>query len=624
MYLSQLTIQNFRSIKDLTINFEKDLNVFVGKNNTGKSSIIDAIRLALSTYVNNPNPIRITEDDFYKETSESRRTESFTIKMTFAGLTENQRTKFFEIVDFDLTNMENSVAKLEYTASWPLKNGSRVSVKRSGGPESPEKTEVPQKIMEQFSIIYLPALRDADTALTAGNKSQLAMLLKNLSKEESQQHIEEQHSEFNKKISEEEFIKDVVNGINSITKEVADVDSPNSRIVAADTDFLKILRTLQVQMDGNPVNDLSANGLGSNNLLYIAVVLQYLKKLPNDECAILLIEEPEAHLHPQMVLSLSKYLSNNLPVDSKPQTIITTHSPTLVTDIPIDKMHILFKTEEVHCSALKKAGFTEPEKRQFSRLMDITRYTIYFAKGVILVEGISEAILIPVLAQRMGIDLRKKQISVIPICGVSFEIFKKIFNENVFGIPVAIITDGDPKITYPSVSNDIDDDVDNDEDSEENEESSDKGQNWRKAYINWESLKGMKICKRTKKLKTSLKDLSNIKVFNSSITLEYDLARVSNDNALVISLAWERCFKGRPKLLNTGVINGLPTRKAKAEHIWRVVCLSKNKNGPGKGDLASNLALLLDEKNTDANPSYTFIVPPYIQKALKFVDDRVK
>ena len=137
-------------------------------------------------------------------------------------------------------------------------------------------------------------------------------------------------------------------------------------------------------------------------------------------------------------------------------------------------------------------------------------------------------------------------------------------------------------------------------------------------------IEGNENLQPNKKAKDSLKDFDNIKVFNSSITFEYDLARVSKDNALVISLAWERCFKGRPKLLNTEVINELTTRKAKAEHIWRVVCLSKNKNGPGKGDLASNLALLLEEKNTDANPLHAFIVPPYIQKALKFVDDRVK
>lgn len=612
MYLSQLTIKNFRSIKDLTIDFEKDLNVFVGKNNTGKSTIIDAIRLALSTYVNNPNPIRITEDDFYKATSESKRAESFTIKMTFDGLSENQRTKFFEIVDFDLTNMENSVAKLEYTASWPLKNGSRVSVKRSGGPESPEKTEVPQKIMEQFSVIYLPALRDAETALTAGNKSQLATLLKNVSKEESQQFIEEQHSEFNKKISEEKFIKDVVDGINSITKEVADIDSQNSRIVAADTDFLKILRTLQVQMDGNPVNDLSANGLGSNNLLYVAVVLQYLKTLQNDECAILLIEEPEAHLHPQMVLSLSQYLSNNLPVDSKPQTIITTHSPTLVTDIPIDKMHILFKTGDVHCSALKNAGFTDSEKRQFSRLMDITRSTLYFAKGIILVEGISEAILIPVLAQRMGIDLRKKQISVIPICGVSFEIFQKLFNKDVFNIPVAIITDGDPQVTYPSKTT---------SDKKDNK-SSEKGKNWQEAYVDWDSLGDKNVCDRTQKLLNTFDQIDNVFVRHSTITLEYDLAKASDDNSLTMAKAWEKCFSGQAHTLTEDIIQQLPSLEEKAKRIWRVICLSGNSHG--KGDFASNLASVLEEIDVNGRFVNKFEVPVYIFRAINFVNNGIK
>ena len=294
MYLSKLSIQNFRSIKDVTIDFQKDLNVFVGKNNTGKSSIIDAIRLALGTSMNNPNPIWISEDDFYKDSNQQEREESFTIKMEFADLNEKQRVKFFEIVDFDLANINDSIAKLEYNASWPLKNGSRVSVKRTGGPEGPEKSEVPQKIMEQFSVIYLPALRDAETALTAGNKSQLATLLKNLANDENKQNIEQLYNDSNEKLSDNDLIKNIINGINDITKSVAASDAQKSKILAANSDFTKILRTLQVQMDGNPVEDLYANGLGSNNLLYIAVVLQYLKSIGEDECPVLLIEEPEA------------------------------------------------------------------------------------------------------------------------------------------------------------------------------------------------------------------------------------------------------------------------------------------------------------------------------------------
>lgn len=602
MYLSSLSIENFRSIKSLKISFQKDLNVFVGKNNTGKSTVIDAVRLVLSSPVNNPNPIWITEDDFYKDSYETARSESITIAMEFTGLSDVQRTRFFEIVDFDLANMDNSIARIIYKVSWPLK-AKRASIRRVGGPDGPEMSEVPQKIMDLFSVIYLPALRDAEVALTSGNKSQLASLLKNLAKEKDDDDVTTIFKNSNELLSKQELVSKISDGVNEIIKGVVDSEYGSSKIVAADADFFRILKTLQLQLDGNPISDLSSNGLGSNNLLYIAVVLQYLKSVEKEECPILLVEEPEAHLHPQMVLALSRYLSEKLPLDTKPQTFVTTHSPTLVTDIPLDKMFLQFKKDgNVCCNALKNAGFTESEKRQFSRLMDITKSTLYFAKGVILVEGISEAILMPVLAQRIDVDLRKKQISVIPICGVSFEIFKKIFNEKVFDIPVAIITDGDPEIEYPQKTV-VKDGV------------SKQIADWENAVVKDEAT----ICDRTQNLLNAFSEKKCVK--HSSVTLEYDLAIASEDNPLTIVKAWEKCFIRTPQTLNETVINSLSPLKEKALKIWRVVCLSGNSHG--KGDLASNLASLLEEKAKDGKYLNKFTVPQYIQEAINIVNDGI-
>lgn len=604
MYLSKISIKNFRSIKSIEINFQKDLNVFVGKNNTGKSTIIDAIRLVLSSPINNPNPIWITEDDFYKASQADNRSEFISIAMEFADLSENQQTKFFEIVDFDLANTANSIARIIYKVSWPLK-AKRATIRRVGGPDGPEMSEVPQKIMDLFSVIYLPALRDAEVALTSGNKSQLASLLKNLAKEKDKEDVTAIFKDSNKKLSEQDLVLNISNGINEITKDVVESEFNSSRIVTADADFFRILRTLQLQLDGNPISDLASNGLGSNNLLYIAVVLQYLKSIEQDECPILLVEEPEAHLHPQMVLALSKYLSEKIPQDKKPQTFITTHSPTLVTDIPLDKMFLQFKKgDDIFCNSLKNANFNDSQKKSFARLMDITKSTLYFAKGVILVEGISEAILIPVLAKRMGIDLRKKQISVIPICGVSFEIFKNIFNEAIFDIPVSIITDADPEKEVPQKVIDKDGQKKNVAD-------------WENAYVPDKS----KICDRAQKLTNVFNGINKICVKLSEITLEYDLAKASEHNPFTIAKAWDLCFDGSPKTLNEAVLKSLKSTEEQAMRIWRVICLSGNVHG--KGDLASNLSLVLEEKNDNGEFSNQFVVPQYIQDAITFVNDRV-
>lgn len=48
MYLSKISIKNFRSIKDLTLVFQEEKNIIVGRNNSGKSNIIKALDIVLS------------------------------------------------------------------------------------------------------------------------------------------------------------------------------------------------------------------------------------------------------------------------------------------------------------------------------------------------------------------------------------------------------------------------------------------------------------------------------------------------------------------------------------------------------------------------------------------------
>jgi putative ATP-dependent endonuclease of the OLD family len=597
MHLATVDIVNFRSLRELHVDFQPGLNVLVGRNNTGKTNLMHAIRHALGPASSRGDALWLERDDFFKESVKDDAERTISITLSFAGLSEAQRSYFYEIVSFDLSNLENSRAIVRFEATWPSAKR-QASIRRAGGPASPEAPEIPSKLLEALPVTFLPALRDAEASLAPGHRSRLALLLRDVALRQggtAKSDIEAIYARANDELEQHSLISDTRDSLQITTRGLAGSDYSTSVINTVEVEFERILRSLRVLMDGSPIGGLDANGLGYNNLLYMAVVLEHLKSAEADETPLLLIEEPEAHLHPQLTTLLADYLATNTPGGSTPQTIVTTHSPTLAASVPPSRVHVLFSDRScsgLRCHGLATAGMTDAEQNELQRMMDITRATLYFAKAAILVEGISESLLLPVLARRMGYDLAKLHVSIIPICGVAFETFRKVLDPKVLGIPVAIVTDGDPP-----VSGDV---------------------SWKDAMP---ELAGgtFKVSDRTTKLLSAFAGIGSVRVFHSRVTLEYDLAEAADENALLMADVWESCFTGVPGTFNRKqVLEAGTDRAGRALRTWRGICRSSHSGS--KAEFAHRLAAHLSARSdTGQFAVSTFGMPEYLEQAIRFV-----
>ncbi|MBN1153212.1 MAG: AAA family ATPase [Dehalococcoidia bacterium] len=600
MHLSEVEVRNFRSLLSLRVALQPGLNVLVGRNNTGKTNLLQAIRHAIGPAGSTGDAIWLTRDDFYRESPLDETDRTIQIQLTWSGLTEGERAHFFEIVDFDLANMDESRAVIRYEATWP-KGKRQPSIKRSGGPPQADPTEVPASILESLPVTYLPALRDATASLAPGRRSRLAQLLESLDQHlggVTRESIVQVFAKANESLETDKMVAGVRRSLQATTRHIAGTDYEESAIRATEAQFEKILRNLQVQMTGQPIESLEANGLGYNNILYIAVILEYLKTSEPGESALLLVEEPESHLHPQLTALLADYLANKTPGMSVPQTVVTTHSPTLAANVSPSQVTLLYhnaSTREPACHSVASAGLEQSEERQLQRMMDITRATLYFAKGVILVEGICESLLFPVLARRLGHDLSSLHVTVMPICGVSFGTFKKLLHPAMLGIPTSIVSDGDPPVT--------------------------RGGSWEEDEFETSDDVPV-VSARTSKLKELFRDAPTVSVHHSTVTLEYDLAEADSRNAQVMAEVWEDQFQGEPGTFNRRRVEQAGSNtKARAMCAWRGICRAAHAGS--KAEFAHMLAAHLGETRDDGSFKVAFAVPQYIRQAVSFVVDRV-
>ncbi|WP_037304413.1 ATP-dependent nuclease, partial [Ruminococcus albus] len=404
MIISELKVYNFRRFQSvdgapgLQITFHKGLNALIGENDSGKTAVIDALKLVLLTQSN--EYIKPVDEDFYRS-ADGNACSEFKIDCTLSEFTQNEAKNFIEYLNF-----KKDGDKVEYTLqlhyrAW--KDGHRIYQELRVG-DIDDGISIDGKARELLKAVYLKPLRDAEREMSSGRGSRISQILLNhpVFKDKKEHAVLDIFQDANKKI--EEYFTDDADGkhiLQAIRDNLASFNdqgqASNAELKTSDIQLKAILESLSLNApEINP-------GLGELNLLFIAAELLLLKDDTDGGLKLALIEELEAHLHPQAQLRLINYLQNEYN-ENDVQIIISTHSPILASKINLKNL-ILMKSGCGYDLAEGKTGLQKGDYLFLQRFLDSTKANLFFAKGIIMVEGDAENILIPVIADIIGYPL---------------------------------------------------------------------------------------------------------------------------------------------------------------------------------------------------------------------------
>lgn len=469
MYISKLSIQGYKNTqKKSTISFNKGLIVLLGENGCGKTAVINALRLLFrepeSNYACSP-------DDFYCSLDRSCVSDTIEIDAVLSELTEDEKIVFLSWCNADF----DAHLHLCITEN-PTKLG---SMKRKYWGSESTASIFEEDTFDRVECIYLPPLRDAESKLSAGRRSRLAWLLKKKYGDNTESLVANV-AEFNDNIvqnkdgkyTEIQEVKASING--KIVQALGTRLGQSVNLQFSETTFNRIIENIRMvffplsgETDIKKFRDLATNSLGYNNLLYIATVFAELELIKDSDIfTILLIEEPEAHLHPQLQVKFIKYLETLADTLPNAQVIVSTHSPVLASSVKIDRLiHLAGKEDSISSTTISRKDFDNSYAESYiNRWLDVTKSTMLFSRGIILVEGIAEALVLPKLAEivlqkynqnreeplRLASTLDAMGVSVININGINFKYFMKLFGnfEGSSGPNIPIycsgLTDKDP------------------------------------------------------------------------------------------------------------------------------------------------------------------------------------
>lgn len=445
MYISRLTIKNFRNFQSVDIPLVGNI-VLLGENRVGKSNLLYAIRLVLdNTLPESARQLKLS--DFWDGCVLSSNPEIL-IEIDFSDF-DNDLNLVALLTEYRIPS-NPSVARLSYSfkkkddvATINSDNDCESSVYGGGDP----LRNIQSQLRRRIALDMLDALRDAETQLTSWRNSPLRPLLEeavgavsNADLEKVTQNLEEANKVMAGFKSVNDLEESLRNGMRELSGEAQDIDA---RLRFAPADPLRLFRTIAMYID-NGKRGIAEASLGSANVALVALKLAEFewRRIQNQRnYSLLCIEEPEAHLHPQLQRAVFNKLFKSGSINQG--LIVTSHSPTLAAIAPLRQIvNLRAEHNQSQAYSLADLPVSPDELDDIERYLIATRSELLFAKAVIFVEGDAEETLLPGFAQALGFDLDKLGITVCNIAGVNFIPYVKLAAS--LGLHFSIITDWDP------------------------------------------------------------------------------------------------------------------------------------------------------------------------------------
>lgn len=455
MYISEIVeINNYRNLTGKTITFNDTLNFLIGENNIGKTNILELINICLAIG-------KFAETDFMDIT--------LPIKIKFKVKYSNEEIGYFED-NFDVDD-SNSITLVAVQDS--------VDERINYYHDTPNQTKIGMATIRTMNILYYYAQRmpskEVDFRKTSGSGKVLNYLI---------QHSLEQSEIQEKDILKKTKLKNIVKNVNRQIKKINTITG-DSVSAYVETEVDKLVCRLLGLGDENG-RELSSLGEGVqyafNILLQIIEIIYNVKttRKPEDfeERLInrdgkklfplfLVLDEPEVHQHPyrqrSLIRKIKALIENNnqeflnllkdlFDIDGLTgQIFIATHSPNILLD-NYRQFIRLYKNTGTNSQLKIVSGMNVViDDKLYKHMLHNFIYLkeAMFSKCIIFVEGDTENGAIPVLAERMGLDMDERGIGVIKLDGAD-SVKRCMALYKSFGIKSIALIDKDKKESYGS------------------------------------------------------------------------------------------------------------------------------------------------------------------------------